>query len=269
MSTTSGGMKVLVTAAGRAIGAEICRTLAADGHEVIATARDLELLADLPVAEKLALDVTDESSIDTVVHRVGFVDALVNNAALGGSGPLETYPLDHLRAMFETNTFGPLRLIQKLVPSWRERGAGVIVNISSIQGRVSTPLDGPYAASKFALEAFSETLHYELGHFGIRVVVIEPGYTAPGMKKVDGIPRPDTYAELYQQWEGNDERLAGPAGRPGPDLVARAVADAITDPATPFRVPVGNDAQLVLSIRSQMNDIDFETTMRSTLGLEW
>jgi NAD(P)-dependent dehydrogenase (short-subunit alcohol dehydrogenase family) len=262
-------MKVLVTAAGRAIGAEICHTLAREGHEVIATARDTSLLEALPVAQTLPLDVTDEASIDAVVKQVGAIDALVNNAALGGGGPLETFPLDHLRVMFETNTFGALRLTQRFIPTWRDQGAGVIVNISSVQGRVSSPLSGPYAATKFALEALSESLHYELGHFGIRTVLIEPGFTAPGMKPVEGLPRPAIYDDLYQQWEGTDTQLAGAGGRPGPELVARAVAQAIVDPATPFRVPVGEDANLILSVRSQLNDVDFEATMRATLGLIW
>jgi len=262
-------MNVLVTGAGRAIGQATCRALSEAGHAVIASARDVTLLNDLDVAQRVALDVTDEDSITEVIRQVGPVDAVVNNAALGGSGPLETYPLSYLRTMFETNTFGPLRLIQALTPQWRERGAGVIVNISSVQGRVATPLDGPYAASKFALEALSESLHYELGHFGVRVVLIEPGYTAPGMKPVEGLPRPDTYDELYRQWEGNDERLAGPEGRPGPELVARAVLAALEDPTTPLRVPVGDDANLILAVRAQLNDAEFEATMRAQLGLAW
>ena len=262
-------MKILVTAAGRAIGAEICRTLTNEGQEVIATARDVRLLEDLNVAERMELDVTNEASIDKVVEHVGRIDVLVNNAALGGSGPLETFPFDHLRAMFETNTLGALKLIQKFIPSWREQRSGVIINISSVQGRVSSPLSGAYAATKYALEALSEALHYELGHFGIRTVLIEPGFTAPGMKPVEGIPQPAAYAELYEQWEGNDDRLTGENGRPGPEIVAQAVAKAITDPKTPLRVPVGDDANLILSVRSQMNDEDFESTMRATLGLTW
>ena len=144
-----------------------------------------------------------------------------------------------------------------------------MVNISSVQGRVGTPLEGPYAASKFALEALSETLHHELGHFGIRVVVIEPGYIAPGMKPADNVRGDPAYQQLWEEWSGTDQKVTGPDGRPGPELVAAAVRSAIEDPATPFRVPVGDDAVLVLGARSSMDDAAFETAMRTMLGLTW
>jgi len=258
-----------VTAAGRAIGAATCSELATAGHDVIATARDVTMLERLPVALRLPLDVTDDASIDRVLDEVGEIDAIVNNAALSGRAPLESFPIERLRSMMETNAFGALRVIQKLTPSWRQRGSGVIVNISSVQGRVATPLEGAYSATKFALEAISETLHYELGHFGIRVVIIQPGYIAPGMKESPDIPRPEEYDELYAQWEGIDTRLTGPSGRPGPELVGRAVVRAIEDADTPLRVPVGDDAALVLGVRADLSDADFEAAMRATTGLTW
>ena len=92
----------------------------------------------------------------------------------------------------------------------------MFVNVSSVQGRVATPLEGAYAASKYALEALSETLHYELAHFGIRVVIIEPGYIAPGMKASPRHDGPAVYAELWDQWTGTDAKITGPTGRPGP-----------------------------------------------------
>ena len=141
--------------------------------------------------------------------------------------------------VLEVNTLGPLRMAQAVVPAWRERGSGVLVNISSVQGRIGTPLEGAYAASKHALEALSETLHFELGHFGIRVVIVEPGYIAPGMKHDDDHPGPALYAELHDQWDATVSTLVGPEGRPGPELVGAAVADALEDPPTPLRVEVG------------------------------
>ena len=132
--------------------------------------------------------------------------------------------------MIETNLFGPLRMIQGLVPSWRIRGSGVIVNVSSVQGRVATPLEGPYAASKHALEGMSETLHYEVAHFGIRVVIVEPGFIAPGMKHGDDHTGPPEYRQLWDEWSGTDTVLNGPDGRPGSELVAAAIADAIEQP---------------------------------------
>ena len=133
----------------------------------------------------------------------------------------------------------------------------------------ATPLAGPYAASKYALEALSETLHYELGHFGIRIVIIEPGYIAPGMKHGDDHRGHADYDELWTQWTGTDSKLTGPDGRPGPELVARAIADAISDESTPLRVPVGADSEMVLATRARLDDATFEAAMRSTIGMTW
>ncbi len=207
-------MRVLVTGAARAIGRATVEVLAERGHEVVATAREVDLLEGLPAALALPLDVRDTGSVRAAVAAAGELDAVVNNAALTGSGPLESYPLERFAQVFDVNTVGPLRMAQAVVPRWRERGSGVLVNISSVQGKIGTPLEGPYAASKHALEAMSETLYFELGHFGIRVVIIEPGYIAPGMKH-DGADHsgPDAYAELHAQWSGTDSR-AGGAGRP-------------------------------------------------------
>lgn len=263
-------MRVLVTGAGRAIGRATVEVLAARGHDVVATARDVGLLEGLPAALVLPLDVRDTTSVRAAVAQAGELDAVVNNAALTGTGPLETYPLDRFSQVIDVNTVGPLRLAQAVVPRWRERGSGVLVNISSVQGKIGTPLEGPYAASKHALEAMSESMYMELGHFGIRVVIIEPGYIAPGMKH-DGADHsgPDAYAELHEQWSGADNTLVGPEGRPGPETVALAVAGAIEDPETPLRVEVGADAAMVLELRRNLRDPEFEATMRQALGLTW
>jgi NAD(P)-dependent dehydrogenase (short-subunit alcohol dehydrogenase family) len=262
-------MRILVTGAARAIGRASAIECARRGHEVVATARDDRLLEDLDVAKRLALDVTDLASVRAAVNAAGELDAVVNNAALSGAGPLEDYPMDRLQLIMDTNTYGALRVVQELVPAWRERGSGVIVNVSSVQGRVSTPLEGAYAASKYALEALSETLHYELAHFGIRVVIVEPGYIAPGMKASPRHDGPAEYAELWDQWTGTDAKMTGPTGRPGPELVGVAIADAIENPATPLRVPVGADAEMVLSARQHFDDAAFEAAMRKTLDLQW
>ena len=213
-------MRILITGAGRAIGAATATELTRAGHEVVATARDLKLLDDLDVAHRLPLDVTDAASVAAALDAAGDLDAVVNNAALNGKGPLESFPLDHLEAMFAANAFGALRVVQPLLAAWRARGSGVIVNVSSIQGRVATPLDGAYSATKYALESFSETLHYELGHFGIRVVIVEPGYVAPGMKPAERVLGDPAYAQLWEEWEHTDQAVTGPSGRPGPEVVS-------------------------------------------------
>jgi NAD(P)-dependent dehydrogenase (short-subunit alcohol dehydrogenase family) len=262
-------MRILITGAARAIGRATAEELIARGHDVVATARDPELLADLDGGRTHALDVTDDASVRACLDAAGELDAVVNNAAIIGSGPLEDYPVAQFRKVMETNLFGALRMIQGVVPGWRERGThGVIVNVSSVQGRVATPLEGPYAASKHALEGLSETLHYELAHFGIRVVIVEPGFIAPGMKHGDDHTGPPVYQQLWDEWSNTDTTL-NEGGRPGPDLVARAIADAIEQPETPLRVPVGADAELIFATRAAMGDAEFEATMRATLGLEW
>lgn len=262
-------MRVLITGAARAIGAATARVLLDHGCEVVATARHLESLVDVPATLRLPLDVTSPDSVGACIAAAGEVDVLINNAAIAEAGPLERYPLDRLRACLETNTIGPLRMVQAVAPGMRERGRGVIVNISSINGRVSAPLEGAYAASKFALEALSESLHYELGHFGIRIVLIEPGYIAPGMKESPrwGVEPP--YDELAEQWWGADTKLLGDEGRPPPELVGEAIWESITTDRPRLRWPVGSDAELVLAARADLDDEAFETAMRSTLDLRW
>jgi NAD(P)-dependent dehydrogenase (short-subunit alcohol dehydrogenase family) len=262
-------MRILITGSARAIGAATAEELTRAGHQVIATARDIALLDHLDVAMRVPLDVTDDASISNALAQAGDIDAIVNNAALSGKGPIEEFPIDRLREMFETNTFGPIRLLQHVLPRWRERGSGVVVNVSSVQGKVATPLEGPYVGTKHALEGMSESLHYELGHFGIRVVLIQPGYIAPGMKPAEKVGAEGPYRELWEQWTGHDAKVTGPQGRSGPEVVAQAIRTAIEDPSTPLRVPVGNDAVFALNARAQLADADFEAAMRTMLDMTW
>lgn len=263
-------MRVLVTGAGSGIGAATARVLAARGHAVVATARRVETLDSLEVALRLPLDVTDQASVLACAEAAGDIDVVVNNAGVVRGGALEHYPLDDARHCFETNVFGPMRIIQTFLPPMRERGQGVVVNVSSVEGRVAAPLAGIYCATKHALEALSESLQLEVGHFGIRVVIIEPGYIAPGMKGAGHHPEKGTvYHELREQWEGSDDRLVGPEGRPPPELVGEAIADAIADPTAPLRVPVGTDAELVLAARAELGDAEFHAAMREKLGITW
>ena len=116
----------------------------------------------------------------------------------------------------------------------------------------------------------TESLAFEVGHFGVRVVIIEPGYIAPGHEGRRHPPEVGTpYEELRAQWSGADDKLVGAEGRPAPELVGEAIADAIDDPATPLRVPVGADAEMVLAARSQLDDASFTAAMRELLGITW
>jgi NAD(P)-dependent dehydrogenase (short-subunit alcohol dehydrogenase family) len=263
----SKAIRVLITGAARGIGMATAQVLATRGHSVVAT--DLSALSRLEGIQPHVLDVTSDDSVARCLKDVGPLDAIVNNAGIFGQGPVESYPLDRVRQMFETNTFGALRIIQAVLPGWRKRGSGVIVNVSSVGGRVSAPLESAYNASKFALEAFTESLHVEVRHFGIRCVIIEPGNTATGIKAIEPHKGPADYAGLWEQWAGSHNRVMGPSGPPGPEAVALAIARAIEDPATPFRVPVGQDAEMILGLRRSLDDQAFEVAMRKAVGLTW
>jgi NAD(P)-dependent dehydrogenase (short-subunit alcohol dehydrogenase family) len=244
------------------------QVLADRGHWVVAT--DLSAPSGLEGIEARVLDVTSDDSVARCLAEVGPLDAIVNNAGItSGGGPVEGYPLDRFRRMFETNTLGALRLIQAVLPAWRKRGSGVIVNVSSINGRVSSPLRAAYSASKFALEALTESLHLEVRHFGIRSVLIEPGNIATGIKANEPHQGPADYAGLWEQWTGAHNRMTGPSGPQGPEVVALAIAGAIEDPATPLRVPVGQDAQMILGMRRRLDDQALEDAMRKALGITW
>lgn len=263
----SKALRVLITGAARGIGMATAQVLANRGHSVVAT--DISALSGLEGIQAHVLDVTSDDSVARCLKEVGPLDAIVNNAAIFGGGPVEGYPLDRIRQMFETNTLGALRVIQAVLPAWRKRGSGVIVNVSSVNGRVSSPLGAAYSASKFALEALTESLHLEVRHFGIRCVLIEPGDIAPGMKASEPHKGPADYAGLWEQWAGADTKMTGPSGPPGPEVVALAIARAIEDPATPFRVPVGQDAEMILGLRRSLDDQAFEDAMRKAVGLTW
>ena len=263
----SKALKILITGAARGIGMATAQVLANRGHSVVAT--DISALSGLEGIQAHVLDVTSDDSVARCLEEVGPLDAIVNNAAkTSGGGPVEGYPLDRFRQMFETNTLGALRVIQAVLPAWRKRGSGVIVNVSSVNGRVSSPLRAAYSASKFALEALTESLHLEVRHFGIRSVLIEPGNIATGIKASQTHMGPADYAGLWEQWAGAHTKMTGPS-LPGPEVVGLAIASAIEDPATPLRVPVGQDAEMILGLRRSLDDQAFEDAMRKAVGLTW
>jgi NADP-dependent 3-hydroxy acid dehydrogenase YdfG len=264
--------RVLITGCSTGIGRATAVELTARGHDVVASARRLTAIEHLDVAARVELDVDDDASVAAAVAAAGDIDVLVNNAGWAAGGPIERVPLDRVRAMFDTNVFGVVRLLQGVLPLMRARGAGTIVNVSSMAGKVAVPLNGFYAASKFAVEAVSESLHYEVGHFGIRVVIIEPGFidTAFGDNAQHFGEDAAPYDELRRQWDATADVLTGGEGAtPGPELVAAAIADAIESDDGPLRVAVGADAELVAAVRATNDDATFEATMRETLGLTW
>ena len=238
--------RVLITGASRGIGRASAVALSQRGHEVIATAREVSALDDVPAAVRLSLDVTDQASVDAAVAAAGPVDVLVSNAGATVRAPVETVPLAAVRQLIELNTLGALRVAQAVLPGLRAAGSGQLIFVSSVQGRLVIPLIGAYGASKWALEALAETLAIEAGHFGVSVHVLEPGAVASG-----GAERAAVYLD-----EGNPyQPLLGKIGafRSAPITVeemAAAVAETVAaGHRAPFRIPVGDPARNVLAAR--------------------
>jgi NAD(P)-dependent dehydrogenase (short-subunit alcohol dehydrogenase family) len=263
--------RALITGCSTGIGRATAVELTARGYDVVATARRPETLDDLKVAQTLALDVDDDASIAAAVTAAGRIDVLVNNAGFGVAGAIESAPLDEVKRMFETNFFGSARMIQAFVPAMRERGSGTIVNVTSTAGIAAPPLEGYYSASKFAMEALSEALHLEVGHFGVRVIVIEPGVidTEFGANLVEHRNEPGPYSELGALWPVAVAKLGGGEPAPGGELVATVIADALESDKNQLRWPVGADAALVAAARQGTDYDTFEATMREVLGLDW
>jgi NAD(P)-dependent dehydrogenase (short-subunit alcohol dehydrogenase family) len=257
------------------IGYALAKQLAGKGYGVYATVRTAAKAGDLASTENvtvLELDVRDEASVKAALAATGNIDVLVNNAGFEVWGPLEEMTVDDIKDQFETNVYGPFRLILGVLPAWRNRGSGVIVNVSSVAGRVSAPLNGLYSASKFALEALSETLHYELGHFGIRIHIIEPGGVETPFgsnRRLVGAAagRESPYSPLITEWEQAGARL-NPAGATKPEAVAEVILDAIEN-GEKLRYPATQDANFVFTARKAMTDEQFESAMRQQLGLTW
>src|SRR6266540_5116375 len=263
--------RVLITGCSTGFGRASAIELTKRGHEAIATARRPETLEDLDVAQRLRLDVDNAASVADVMAAVGRVDALVNNAGFGIQAPIERVPVDEIRRMFETNVLGAVRMMQAVLPQMRERGSGTIVNVTSLAGLVTGPIGGAYAGTKHALEAVSEALHYEVGHFGLRVALVEPGYFETdfqGKEPRFGLDEPP-YDHLDREWSVAFEKLRGGDSPAGAEPVAQVIADAVEGKDDKLRWPVGADAEMVLAARNSMDDATFESTMRQALELTW
>ena len=258
---------VLITGCSTGIGRATAERLAAAGHTVYATARNessIEDLADLG-CRTLALDVTDEASmkaaVDTVVAEEGAVGALVNNAGYSQSGAIETVAMEDVRRQFETNVFGLIRMCQLVLPGMREQGAGRIVNISSMGANFTFPGGGVYHATKYAVEAISDALRFEVKGFGVDVVVLQPGliqseFGATASSEVDANDGP------YAEFNANVARATteayekGPLAKLGgePDDVAKAVEKAITAKSPKIRQRITASAHLLVGQRRLMTD---------------
>ncbi|MDQ3898552.1 MAG: SDR family NAD(P)-dependent oxidoreductase [Actinomycetota bacterium] len=261
---------VLVTGCSSGIGRATATALAGAGWPVYATGRRPEALA--PLADgcrTLRLDVTDDASMVAAVAAVeeehGAVGVLVNNAGFSRSGAVEAVPLADARRQFETNFFGPARLTQLVLPGMRRQGWGKVVNISSMGGRLTFPGGGYYHATKYALEALSDALRFEVAGFGVDVILVEPGFIRTGFSEAAAAtldhPAPaddDPYRaftagvlastrDVYQR--GPLARLGG-----GPDDVAQVVLEAVTSSRPRARYPVTLSARLLRGLRVLLPD---------------
>ncbi len=260
-------MVTLVTGASTGIGEATALHFARLGHTVYASMRTPEASGgglrraveeeglDL---ELIALDVDDSASVASavggVIERSDRIDALVNNAGLGMLTSVEEVPIEDAKALFETNVFGPLRMMQAVIPGMRERRSGTIVNVSSVAGRMVSAGHGIYAASKFALEALSEAVAIETRRLGIRVIVIEPSFiTTPILDKVGDIEVGDgPYAPHLRRMQALYRHARG--GAEPPSVVAEVIANALDDPDPRFRYLVGERAPRVIDGRARMTD---------------
>jgi NAD(P)-dependent dehydrogenase (short-subunit alcohol dehydrogenase family) len=270
---------VLITGCSSGIGHATAEHLAERGWTVYASARHTDSIADLAErgCKTLALDVTDEESMRAAVAAVedaeGAVGVLVNNAGYSQSGALETLPMDRLRAQFETNVFGLVRLCQLALGGMRRQGAGKIVNVSSMGGRLTFPGGGAYHGTKHAVEALSDALRFEVRGFGVDVVLIEPGLiktrfgeTAAGSIDAAAPDRDDPYADFNaavgtataEVYEGPLARLGG-----GPETVARAIERAITSRRPKTRYKVTPSARLILAQRRLLSDRAWDAFLRT------
>jgi NAD(P)-dependent dehydrogenase (short-subunit alcohol dehydrogenase family) len=271
----------LITGCSSGIGAATARRLAADGYRVYATARDvasLKSLDGLGGVERLALDVTDSDSAKLAVAAVaaahGRIDLLVNNAGTMTVGSAEDMPVDRVREQFEVNFFGLVRLTQLVLPWMRERGSGTVVNISTIFGRIAIPGTAAYAASKHAVEAYSEALRLEAAPFGIRVALIEPGpvktrFGTDVIAALAAAPHDPAYARFHADllgwyrgvYQGPKKNIGG-VFAVGPDAVADAVARAARARRPRARYRVGFLARMLLTLRRQAPQPVFEAFVR-------
>jgi len=261
---------VLVTGCSSGMGRAIAVRLARDGWPVFATARKPELLADLQRAgcNVMRLDVTDESSMRAAVEAIeavhGAVGVLVNNAGYSQAGAVEALPIARARAQFETNVFGPARLSQFVLAGMRRQGWGRIVNVSSMGGKLVLPGAGYYHATKFALEAVSDALRFEVEHFGIDVVVIEPGLIRSAFAKTASsnlVVEPaadDPYKHFHAEVSRitTESYVKGPLARltGSPEDVAHVVARALSARRPRTRYTVAPSATFLLTLRRILPD---------------
>ncbi|WP_055711232.1 oxidoreductase [Streptomyces torulosus] len=261
----------LVTGASSGIGEATALKLQSLGYTVYGAARRtdrLQKLADRGI-RPLAMDVTDDDSmragIDRIVAETGRIDVLVNNAGYGSYGAIEDVPMDEARRQFEVNVFGAMRLAQLALPHMRTQHAGTIVNITSMGGKIYTPLGGWYQGTKFALETLSDCLRLEAKPFGIDVVVIEPGDIA-----ADQLEKSSTAGAYAEQADAVASSLRSEANtkrNSPPQVIADAIGKAVTARRPKTRYATGFGARPLIALRRIVSERAFDTVISRAVGL--
>ena len=268
----------LVTGSSSGIGFETALALARENYFTFASMRNTdkaEKIQEIAKKENLnleviELDVDKEESIKSAVKKIqeqkGRIDVLVNNAGYGLFGCVEDITIDDLKAQFETNFFGVVRLIQEIAPTMRKQGSGIIVNVSSVAGRIGFPGTPAYISSKFALEGLSESMRYELSPFGIKTIIIEPGVIKTNFfssMKVTEAKQDSPYKEITEKVM-NGVKMMSEMGTP-PDEVAKTIIKAIQTEQPLPRYIVGSDASMFLEAKRVKTDIEFENYIKKEL----
>lgn len=268
----------LVTGASSGIGEATALALKKLGYTVYGAARRVDRMQSLTKADIriLAMDVTDDASmqagVDRIVAETGRIDVLVNNAGYGSYGAVEDVPMEEARAQFEVNVFGAVRLTQLVLPHMRAQRSGKIVNITSMGGKIHTPLGAWYHGTKFALEAISDCLRMEVQPFGIDVVVIEPGgikteWAGIAAEKLLLTSGNGPYAA---QAKAMGQSMVGEASvkrLSPPQLIADTIAKAVTAKTPKTRYAVGFGAKPMIFMRGILSDRAFDGMMRMATGI--
>jgi short-subunit dehydrogenase len=260
----------LVTGASSGIGHETAKALQKAGYRVFGTSRR-DMADGANGVTMLACDVTDDASVAKlvaeVIARAGRIDLLVNNAGVGLFGGAEESSVAQAQALFDVNVFGVIRMTNAVLPIMRSQGKGRIVNLSSAQGFIPAPYFALYAATKHAIEGYSQSLDHEVRTLGIRVTLVEPTYTRTAFD--ENLIQPDQLLDTYKAVRASMMVTIGEAIKAGdtPDIVAETVLKAATDAAPQLRYPAGKMARRVSLLRRFVPAAGFDKSLRKMLRL--
>ena len=272
----------VVTGSSSGIGLAASLALAKNGYVTYATMRNLAKQDSIQsVAEKehlsirtVQLDVTDENSVKNAIQSIlsesGRIDLLVNNAGYGMTGAFEDIGMDEIKSLYETNVFGVIRVTQAVLPIMRKQGSGRIINISSGAGRIGYPGGSAYVSSKFALEGLSESMAFEVEQFGIKTVLVEPGFIRTNFaenivtaKKAQDPNSP--YSQTMLQMKSSSHRRRMIENAPDADLVASVIVEAATAKEPNLRYLAGKDVQQMVAAKKSMSDEEFQNMIRQSV----